>query len=340
MTTKKVLVTGGTGYIGSHTCVELCAAGYLPVVVDNLCASERHMLDRTQELCATELPFYRHDCRDEAAMLGVFDDHPDIVGTIHFAAHKSVGVSTRQPLEYHHNNVGSMLCLLRVLKQAQCPALVFSSSCTVYGNPDELPVTEATPMAPAASPYGRTKQICEQIIEDVSSAEPLQAVTLRYFNPIGAHPSGKIGELPLGKPETLVPYITQAAAGVRGELTVFGSDYPTPDGSCIRDYIHIVDLARAHVAALAHLESSGEASFHRVYNVGTGRGTSVLEAITSFEEATGVKVPYRIGPRRPGDVVQVYANVEKVERELSWKAELSVKQALADAYRWQLALAQ
>jgi UDP-glucose 4-epimerase len=342
---KKVIVTGGAGYIGSHTCVALAEAGYVPVIVDNFCASDRRIPGRVRELTGRDVSVQELDCRDRAALARVFELEAPVFGVIHFAAHKSVGVSVREPREYYDNNVGSLVALLAVLEQAHVPGLVFSSSCTVYGQPEQLPVTEASPIRRAESPYGRTKQICESLIQDVVDAaltnpQPaaLRAVTLRYFNPVGAHPSGRIGELPLGKPETLVPYITQTAAGLRDELVVFGKDYPTPDGTCVRDYLHVCDLAAAHVAALQWLEQRQAGSFHESFNVGTGRGVSVLEAIQAFESVSGVPLRYRFGPRRPGDAVRVYASVDKVESELGWRARLDILDAMRDAWNWQQVL--
>lgn len=333
---KKVLVTGGAGYIGSHTALELILAGYLPVVVDNFCASDRRILARMRSLAGEDFPVHEVDCRDRAALRGVFAEERSIYGVIHFAAHKSVGVSVKEPREYYDNNVGSLVSLLAVMDEARVERLVFSSSCTVYGQPDELPVTEESPLGRAESPYGRTKQICESVLNDVvASGASLSAVTLRYFNPIGAHPSGLIGELPLGKPETLAPYITQTAAGLRDELTVFGSDYPTRDGTCVRDYIHIMDLATAHVAAFEWIERHPTGGFNEVFNIGTGQGVSVLEAILAFEEASGQKLRYRLGPRRPGDAVEVYASVAKGQRELDWQARRGILDAMRDAWRWQ-----
>jgi UDP-glucose 4-epimerase len=270
----------------------------------------------------------------------VFEAEAPLHGVIHFAAHKSVGVSVREPREYYDNNLGSLLALLEVMANANVARLVFSSSCTIYGQPEALPVTEETPLRRAESPYGRTKQMCEAMLDDMArAAAPLHAVTLRYFNPIGAHPSGLIGELPLGKPETLVPYITQSAAGLREELTVFGDDYPTEDGSCVRDYVHIQDLASAHVAAFGWLERQSRASFNEVFNVGTGQGVSVLQAIRAFEQASGRPLRYRVGPRRAGDAAAVYASVDKVARELGWRAKLGIVEAMRDAWRWQQNLA-
>jgi UDP-glucose 4-epimerase len=333
---KKVVVTGGAGYIGSHASLDLFAAGYLPVVVDNFCASDRRMLDRMSQLAGRTFPVHELDCRDETRLAAVFEAEAPIFGVIHFAAHKSVGVSVKQPRQYYANNVGSLTSLLAVMERAQVERLIFSSSCTVYGQPDRVPVTEQSPLKRPESPYGRTKQMCEAILDDVvASGARLRAVTLRYFNPVGAHPSGLIGELPLGKPETLVPYITQSAAGLRDELTVFGNDYPTRDGTCVRDYIHILDLAAAHVAALKWLDRAPPGALNEVFNIGTGQGVSVLEAIHAFELAAETTLRFRFGPRRPGDAVEVYANVDKATRELGWSARLGIEAAMRDAWRWQ-----
>lgn len=336
---KKVIVTGGAGFIGSHTVVELLAAGFTPVVVDNFCNSERSVLDRLQKITGTAIKVHEQDCGDAGAMEKVFAAEGEIYGVIHFAAHKAVGASIREPLAYYKNNIGSLVTMLEALTKSGSARFVFSSSCTVYGQPDVLPVTEESPIKTAESPYGRTKQFCEDIIVDhVASGASCQAVLLRYFNPVGAHESGLIGELPIGAPENLVPYITQTAVGIRKELTVFGDDYDTPDGTCIRDYIHVVDLAQAHVKALEWIDRQGEASFSEVFNVGTGQGTSVLEAIQAFEKASGKKLNYKIGPRRPGDVVKTYADVSKSEREFAWRAKLGILEAMGDAYRWQVSL--
>jgi len=336
---KKVLVTGGAGFIGSHTSVELSEAGYLPVVVDNFGNSDRGIIDRLRTIIGKDFPVYELDCADATDLSKVFRDEGEITAVIHFAAHKAVGESVSNPLKYYHNNIGSTVNVLRTMIDAGVPAFVFSSSCTVYGQPDSLPVTENSPIKRAESPYGRTKQIAEDIIEDtVASKAPLQAVVLRYFNPVGAHASSLIGELPLGTPENLVPYITQTAVGLREQLTVFGNDYDTVDGSCIRDYIHVVDLARAHVRAVGWLEAQTRESFSEVFNLGTGKGTSVLEAIAAFESATGAKLNYRIGERRPGDVIKTYADATKARDILGWKTELSIEEAMRDAYNWQLAL--
>jgi UDP-glucose 4-epimerase len=339
--TKKVLVTGGAGFIGSHTVVELYAAGYEPVVVDNFCNSEPSVIERLRTLTGPELRAREADCNDGAAMKRLFDDEGPFFGVIHFAAHKAVGESVNVPLKYYQNNLGSLVTMLSTMIESNVPNLVFSSSCTVYGQPDVLPVTEDTPQKSAESPYGRTKQFCESIIDDTIRAKlPIQAVTLRYFNPVGAHPSGLIGELPIGAPENLVPYITQTAVGLRKELTVFGNDYPTRDGTCIRDYIHVVDLAKAHVKSLDFLGARPAGPHNEVLNVGTGRGTSVLEAIAAFEEASQTKLNYRIGTRRPGDVIETYANVDKSKALLGFETELSIIDAMRDAYNWQRELAK
>lgn len=338
-TAKKVVITGGGGYIGSHTAIELQAAGYQPVVVDNFAASDRRIIGRAEELAGARFSVHEVDCRDRAALARVFASEGPCFGVIHFAAHKSVAASGPDALAYYENNVGSLTTLLTVMAEAGQLNLVFSSSATVYGEADELPVTEATPTKPAESVYGRTKQVCEQIIADTAASKlPLCAVTLRYFNPVGAHPSGRIGELPIGTPANLVPYITQTAIGIRKELTVFGGDYDTVDGTCMRDYIHVVDLAKAHVASLKWLERQPGERFNAIFNVGTGKATSVLQAISAFEQASGTKLPYRIGPRRPGDVVESYANVDKARAELGWHSELTILDAMRDAWRWQVAL--
>ena len=338
---QKVLVTGGAGFIGSHTVVQLHEAGYEPVIVDHFGNSSRVIPERLERITGKRFPLFEIDCVDEGAMTRLLNEEGPFFGAIHFAAHKAVGVSVKQPLEYFRNNLGSMLTLLKGMAGAGVRHLVFSSSCTVYGEPDTLPVTEDSPIKPAESPYGRTKQFCEEIISDqVKSGATLRAVVLRYFNPVGAHPTGLIGELPIGAPENLVPYITQTAAGIREKLTVFGDDYDTPDGTCIRDYIHVMDLAAAHVSALAWLGRRQEHAICEVFNVGTGRGTSVLEAIHAFERATGRKLNYTIGPRRTGDVIKTYAAVDKATTELGWSAKLGIDEAMRDAYNWQRSLGE
>jgi len=333
----KVIVTGGAGFIGSHTCVELVAAGHVPVIVDDLRNSDERVLQGLAAILGKAPLIYRIDCTEERSLDEIFwKELPDSV--IHFAADKAVGESVQDPLKYYGNNIGSLVALLRVMGRHGVKDLVFSSSCTVYGDTDQLPVTEGTPPGDAASPYGYTKVVCERMLHDVSTAEPeLKAVLLRYFNPIGAHPSAAIGELPIGTPNNLVPFITQAAAGLREKLTVFGDDYPTPDGSCIRDYIHVVDLAKAHVRALAWMKER-QAPLCETFNLGTGKGSSVLEAVHTFEEVNGAKVPYVIGPRRVGDVMAMYADTTKSRKVLGWNAELTLADSLRDAWRWQQAL--
>lgn len=331
---KTIIVTGGAGFIGSHTVVELAASGYQPVIIDNLSNSERSVLEGIRGITGYDIPFYEGDFQDATLMSRIIKKHKPN-GVIHFAAYKAVGESVEQPLKYYRNNVVGLIELLAILEIKGVPNFVFSSSCTVYGNPDTTPVTEDAPLKPAASPYGATKQMGESIIFDTTNVSSLlKSISLRYFNPIGAHESGSIGELPIGVPANLVPFITQTAAGIRPLLTVHGNDYPTPDGSCIRDYIHVVDLAKAHIKAYEHIAKQ-PAGYYNVCNIGTGTGKSVLEVIQIFEQTTGQKVPFKIGPRRPGDVVATYAGTEKGEALLGWKAEKSLSEALNDAWRWQ-----
>lgn len=331
----KILVTGGAGFIGSHTVVSLVEAGFEPVIVDDLSNSLASVLNGLRTILGRDVPFYQADCNDRAAMQAIFEQEA-ITGVIHFAAYKAVGESVAKPLNYYQNNLGSLLLLLDLMNEYKVHNLVFSSSCTVYGQPEQLPVTEETPRLPAQSPYGNTKAIGEDIIRDAVRANlPIKALALRYFNPIGAHPSAEIGELPLGVPANLVPFITQTAAGMRASLTVYGDDYNTPDGTCVRDYIHVVDLADAHVQALRKLSETNADASYDVINIGTGRGETVLNVIKTFEEATGVSVNYSIGPRRPGDVEQVYADVSKSNRVLNWHTTHSLTDALRDAWRWQ-----
>ena len=335
---KRILVTGGTGYIGSHTVVQLIEHGYEPVIIDNFSNSDSAALDRLTTLIKKPLPFYEGDIGDKSFLESVLQKE-SIDGVIHFAAFKAVGVSMEKPLDYYRNNIDGMLNLLECMRTANVTSIVFSSSCTVYGEPDHVPVDETAPMKPAESTYGHTKQVGEDVLRFTAQApdKPLRAISLRYFNPIGAHPSGKIGELVRDTPGNLLPYLMQAAAGERDHLTVFGDDYETPDGTCIRDYIHVVDLANAHIAALEHL-SKQQAPFNDVFNIGTGTGSSVLELIRTFEEVTGQKVPYVIGERRAGDIVSSYAAANKANTVLGWKAERDLKQSLKDAWNWQQSL--
>jgi len=333
---KKILVTGGAGFIGSHTVVELHHAGYEPIIVDNLSNSSKSALEGIEKIIGVPVPFYQIDCNDEYAMNTVFEENPEIDGVIHFAAFKAVGESVAEPVKYYHNNIGSLTVLLRVMHKYDVNDLVFSSSCTVYGEPDSLPVAEGAPTKPANSPYGFTKQVCEQLINDaVNAQERLGAVLLRYFNPIGAHPSAYIGELPLGTPNNLVPFLTQTAIGKREVLTVFGKDYPTADGTCIRDYIHVVDLAKAHVKSLDWLHQNTKKGAE-VFNVGTGNGHSVLEVINTFTETTKTPLKWTYGPKRAGDVTAVYADATKINTVLKWEAKLSLADALNDAWNWEL----
>ena len=339
MTQPKMIVTGGAGYIGSHTVVELARSGYQPILIDNFSTSQPDVIARLESLCEGEIRFHEVDCRDHDGISQVFRSEGPIAGVIHFAASKSVGESQKKPVEYYANNLGSLTTMLEVMAEHDVPDLVFSSSCTVYGQPEHLPVTEETPTAAPASVYGATKQICEQILSDtVMSGARLRTTVLRYFNPIGAHPSGQIGELPLGEPQNLVPIILQSAAGLRGPVEIYGDDWSTPDGSCVRDYIHVVDLAAAHVKCLEWIDSQPDAPLLEIMNLGTGRGTSVREALTAFEQVTGKSVEVLLGDRRDGDIEQIYADVEKAERLLGWKATRSIDEALVDAWRWQTEL--
>lgn len=331
-----VIVTGGMGYIGSHTCVELINSEYDVVILDNLSNSEETVLDSIEEITGRRPKFFNVDIDNAEQLKTVFGEiGKEAESVIHFAAKKAVGESVQQPLEYYRNNLNSLLNILIEMNTYAIPNLVFSSSCTVYGQPDVCPVTEKTPRKEAESPYGNTKTMCEDIIRDTSKAQSLNAIALRYFNPIGAHPSAKIGELPLGIPNNLVPYITQTAAGIREELTIFGNDYPTKDGTCVRDYIHVVDLAKAHVKALERLQSSTQRSSYETLNVGTGNGVSVLEIISAFESATGVKVNYKIGPRRNGDITEIFADTKNANKALNWKTELSLEEALSSSWNWE-----
>ena len=334
----RILVTGGTGYIGSHTTVELMQQGYDVVIVDNLSNSNADVLDGIEAILGTRPPFEHVDCNDAIAMADVFTRYPDIVGVIHFAASKAVGESVEQPLMYYRNNLMSLVTLLEQMKAHNVHNIVFSSSCTVYGQPtpEHLPVDETAPIQVALSPYGNTKQINEEIIRDEAHADKsLQATILRYFNPIGAHPSAMIGELPNGVPQNLLPFVTQTAIGLRKELKVFGNDYNTPDGSCIRDYIYVVDLAKAHVKAVERMLSGTALDQVEVFNLGTGRGLSVLEILNTFMQVTGVDVPYQIVGRREGDIEQVWARPDKANNVLGWKADTPIEQVLQSAWKWE-----
>ncbi|OCX51294.1 UDP-glucose 4-epimerase GalE [Mucilaginibacter sp. PPCGB 2223] len=336
----KILVTGGLGYIGSHTVVELVNAGYEPVIVDNLSNSDIKIQDQIAKIIGYKPKFYQVDLCSELAVKELAAAEPDISGVIHFAAYKAVGESVANPLKYYHNNFYSLVNLLETYYDKPVN-FVFSSSCTVYGQPEHLPVTEDAPVQPAQSPYGNTKQVAEEILQDtVHSGSKCKVISLRYFNPVGAHDSALIGELPIGVPQNLVPFITQSAIGKRGPITVFGNDYNTPDGSCIRDYIHVVDLAKAHVAALKLMATEGYAIGYDMFNLGTGNGNSVLEVIHAFEEATGEKLNYKIGPRRPGDVEQVWGDVTKSTKVLGWTAELGIADMMLSAWNWEKYLAE
>ena len=332
----KILVTGGTGYIGSHTCVELIEQGYEVVIADNLSNSNIEVLDGIEKITGIRPGFENIDLTDREKTFSLFKKHEGIKAIIHFAALKAVGESVDMPIKYYQNNIGSLLVLLEAMEKYGEPAMVFSSSCTVYGQPDELPVTEQAPIKKALSPYGNTKQISEEIIEDSLKANSkLKAISLRYFNPIGAHSSALIGELPKGVPLNLVPFVTQTVAGVRNQLKVFGKDYNTPDGTAIRDYINVVDLAKAHIIAVERMLENKQKSNYEFFNLGTGVGASVLEIINTFEEATGIKVPHEIVGRREGDVEQVWADTQFANEELGWKAEVPLKETLASAWAWE-----
>ena len=335
----KILVTGGTGYIGSHTVVELQAAGYEVVIIDNLSNSNREVLDGIEKISGIRPVFVEADCTDMAALTKLFDENPGINGSINFAASKAVGESVQKPLLYYRNNLVTLINLLELMPKYGTKGIVFSSSCTVYGEPDVNPVDETAPIKKATSPYGNTKQISEEIITDyITSGAPIKSILLRYFNPVGAHPSAEIGELPNGVPQNLIPFLTQTAIGIRKELSVFGNDYNTPDGSCIRDFINVVDLAKAHVKALERMLEDKSEEKLEVFNLGTGVGLSVLELINAFETATGVKVPHKIVGRREGDIEKVWANPDRANNVLGWKATTSIEDTMRSAWNWQLRL--
>lgn len=336
---RNILVTGGLGFIGSHTCVELINAGFIPVVIDNLSNSEPWIKGRIEKIVGQSIVFYEGDCRNKELLDEIFTQQ-NINGVIHFAASKAVGESVNEPLKYYENNLGGLTAILKASQRHNCSNLVFSSSCTVYGAPDKLPVDESAEIKTAESPYGTTKIVCENIIQDLSKADSsCKSILLRYFNPIGAHASSLIGELPLGIPSNLVPFITQTAAGIRESLTVFGNDYNTKDGSCVRDFIHVTDLAKAHIKALEFLIDKKEGTCEAV-NIGTGKGNTVLELIHAFEKSTGQKLNYTIGPRRSGDVEAVFADSKKSKKLLGWEAEISLEQSLLDAWNWQKTLSK
>lgn len=336
---SKILVTGGLGFIGSHTVVELINAGYEPVIIDDLSNSNPKILEQLAKIVGYKPAFHQVDLSDDSLVKNLAISIPDISGIIHFAAFKAVGESVKLPLKYYRNNIYSLINLLNAYASKQVN-FVFSSSCTVYGQPDVLPVTEDAPVKPAESPYGNTKQIAEEILKDtIVAGSNYKVIALRYFNPVGAHDTALIGELPIGVPQNLVPFITQTAIGKRQKLTVFGDDYDTPDGSCIRDYIHVVDLAKAHVAALKLMEQNSFTGYD-VFNLGTGNGNSVLEIIHAFEKVTGVKLNYEIGPRRSGDVVKVWGDVSKSTDKLKWTAELGIETMMASAWEWEKYIAQ
>lgn len=338
---QTILVTGGTGFIGSHTVVDLQQAGYNVVIVDNLSNSRADVVDGIESITGVRPAFEQVDCQDLAALANVFDKYSDISGVIHFAASKAVGESVQKPLTYYRNNITSLINILELMQRHEVKGIIFSSSCTVYGQPsaEHLPVTEDAPIQKALSPYGNTKQINEEIIQDfIHSGAAVKAVILRYFNPIGAHPSALIGELPIGVPMNLIPFVTQTAAGIRKQLKIFGNDYGTPDGTCIRDYIYVCDLAKAHVKAMERVLGNENTDAVEVFNIGTGRGVSTLEVVEGFERATGVKVNWEYAPRREGDIEKVWADPAKANTVLGWKAETSLDDTLRSAWKWQLRL--
>jgi UDP-glucose 4-epimerase len=331
----KVLVTGGLGFIGSHTVVELQNEGFEVVIVDNLSNSSEEVLKGIVAITGKTPIFEKFDLRDKLLVQNFFKKHTDIAGVIHFAASKAVGESVENPLLYYENNINALVYILQELQQKTEANFIFSSSCTVYGQAEKMPITESAPIQPALSPYGNTKQIGEEIINEVCKVSKINAILLRYFNPIGSHPSAEIGELPIGVPQNLVPFITQTGIGLRSILSVYGNDYPTPDGTCIRDYIHVVDLAKAHVKALQRLLHKKNLDKVETFNLGTGTGSSVLEVITAFEKVSGQKLPYKIVDRREGDITTAYANTDKANNVLGWEAQSTLEQALASAWKWE-----
>lgn len=332
----KILVTGGLGFIGSHTAVELQNKGYEVVIIDDLSNSSISVLDGITAITGKTPIFEKLDLKDKAGVEAFFAKHNDLKGVIHFAASKAVGESVKEPLKYYENNISTLVYILKELKKLPEASFIFSSSCTVYGQADELPITENAPVKVAESPYGNTKQIGEEIISDTCKVTPsIKAIALRYFNPVGAHESGKIGELPIGVPQNLVPFITQTGIGIREQLSVFGNDYPTPDGTCIRDYIHVVDLAKAHVVALSRLLNNKNKSNYETFNLGTGTGSTVLEVVKAFEKVSGEKLNYKIVGRREGDIISAYADTYKANNELGWKTELTLEDAMRSAWKWE-----
>ncbi|AMC11727.1 UDP-glucose 4-epimerase [Lutibacter profundi] len=331
---KEILVTGGLGFIGSHTVVELQNEGFNVVIIDNLSNSTIDVLDKITSITTKKPRYFNIDLKNKKAVQQFFKEN-EVDGVIHFAASKAVGESVENPLEYYENNIGSLIYLLQEMKANNVINFIFSSSCTVYGQANELPITENAPIKPAESPYGNTKQIGEEIIKDTTKISAIKAIALRYFNPIGAHESAKIGELPIGVPQNLIPFITQTAAGIREKLAVFGSDYDTPDGTAIRDYIHVIDLAKAHIIALKRLLENKNKSSFEVFNIGTGKGNSVLEVIQSFEKVTGKKLNYELVDRREGDITAAYADTTIANTKLGWKAKLTLDEALLSAWKWQ-----
>ncbi|NHM08284.1 UDP-glucose 4-epimerase GalE [Flavobacterium sp. CYK-4] len=331
----KVLVTGGLGFIGSHTVVELQNEGFEVVIIDNLSNSSENVLDGIVAITGKKPIFEKMDLRDKPAVEDFFKRHADVSGVIHFAASKAVGESVENPLLYYENNINTLVYILQQLQQKPEAHFIFSSSCTVYGEADKMPITEDASVKPAVSPYGNTKQIGEEIINEVCKVSNINSILLRYFNPIGAHPTAHIGELPIGVPQNLIPFITQTGIGLREQLSVYGDDYPTPDGTCIRDYIHVVDLAKAHVVALQRLLAKKNLEKVEVFNLGTGTGSSVLEVINTFEKVSGKKLPYKIVGRREGDIISAYASTDKANEVLGWKAQSTLEEALTYAWKWE-----
>ena len=331
----KIVVTGGLGFIGSHTVVELQSQGFEVVIIDNLSNSTEEVLNGIVAISGKKPEFEKLDLREKKAVQDFFKKHSDVAGVIHFAASKAVGESVENPLLYYENNINALVYILQELQQKENSSFIFSSSCTVYGQAEKMPITENASIQPAISPYGNTKQIGEEIIQDVAKVSNINAILLRYFNPIGAHPSTELGELPIGVPQNLVPFITQTGIGLRKELSVFGSDYPTSDGTCIRDYIHVVDLAKAHVVALKRLIDKKNEDKVETFNIGTGTGSTVLEVINSFEKVSGQKLPYKLVDRREGDVISAFADTEKANSVLGWKAQSTLDQAMDSAWKWE-----